>query len=159
MTSPIAGSSPSPASSPPCGRTTSSTATLRPNPIGGSDGRWCATSSAATCSTSDLRWRTVPRETGFPRADVEDDFQRMRRRQVLARLAAKLRLEPDDVNLIIPFDEVIAALGYEGERALGLKTIRLGTVDATRDFDRRFRPTSGRLRERWERLALAQRRG
>jgi hypothetical protein len=105
----------------------------------------------------------VPRETGFPRADVEDDFQRMRRRQVLARLAAKLRLEPDDVNLIIPFDEVIAALGYEGERPLGLKTIRLdaivGTVDATRDFDRRFRPTSGRSRERWERLALAQRRG
>ena len=105
----------------------------------------------------------MPRETGFPRADVEDDFQRMRRRQVLARLAVKLRLEPDDVNLIIPFDEVIAALGYEGERPLGLKTIRLdtivGTVDATRDFDRRFRPTSGRLRERWERLALAQRRG
>jgi hypothetical protein len=105
----------------------------------------------------------VPRETGFPRADVEDDFQRMRRRQVLARLAAKLRLEPDDVNLIIPFDEVVAALGYEGERPLGLKTVRVdaivGTVDASRDFDRRFRPTSGRLRERWERLALAQRRG
>jgi ParB-like nuclease domain len=35
----------------------------------------------------------------------------------------------------------------------------VGTVDSTRDFDRRFRPTSGRVRERWERLALAQRRG
>ena len=35
----------------------------------------------------------------------------------------------------------------------------MGTVDSTRDFDRRFRPTSGRVRERWERLALAQRRG
>jgi hypothetical protein len=105
----------------------------------------------------------MPRETGFPRADVDDDFQRMRRRQVLARLAAKLRHEPDDVNLILPFDEVVAALGYERERPLGLKTIPLdaivGTVDATRDFDRKFRPTSGRLRERWERLALAQRRG
>jgi hypothetical protein len=32
-------------------------------------------------------------------------------------------------------------------------------VDSTRDFDRRFRPTSNRVRERWERLALAQRRG
>jgi len=94
---------------------------------------------------------------------VENDFQRIRRRQVLARLAHRLRREPDDVNVILPFDEVVAALGFRGERRLGLQTLRLdtivGTVDSTRDFDRRFRPTSGRVRERWERLALAQRRG
>jgi len=105
----------------------------------------------------------VPRETGFPRADVENDFLRARRRQVLAKLAHKLRREPDDVNLILPFDEVVGALGFEGERSLGLQTIRLdtivGTVDSKRDFDRRFRPTSTRVRGRWERLALAQRRG
>jgi hypothetical protein len=102
-------------------------------------------------------------DTGFPRADVENDFQRARRRQVLARLAQRLRREPDDVNLILPYDEVIAALGLRGERSRGLQTIRLdrvvGSVDSMRDFDRRFRPTSGRVRERWERLALAQRRG
>ncbi len=102
-------------------------------------------------------------ETGFPRADVENDFLRARRRQILARLAHRLRREPDDVNLILPFDEVVAALGRKGERSLGLQTIRLetvvGTVDSRRDFDRRFRPTSSRVRERWERLALAQRRG
>jgi hypothetical protein len=105
----------------------------------------------------------MPADTGFPAADVENDFQRARRRQVLARLANRLRREPDDVNLILPFDEVVAALGRRGERRLGLQTIPLdaivGTVDSTRDFDRRFRPTSGRVRERWERLALAQRRG
>jgi hypothetical protein len=105
----------------------------------------------------------MPAETGFPRADVENDFQRARRRQVLARLAQRLLREPDDVNLILPLDEVVAALGRKGERYLGLQTIRLdsvvGTVDSTRDFDRRFRPMSGRVRERWERLALAQRRG
>jgi hypothetical protein len=105
----------------------------------------------------------MPADTGFPVADVENDFQRVRRRQVLARLAHRLRREPDDVNLILPFDEVVAALGFRGERRLGLQTLRLdtivGTVDSTRDFDRRFRPTSGRVRERWERLALAQRRG
>jgi hypothetical protein len=88
---------------------------------------------------------------------------RARRRQVLAQLAHRLRREPDDVNLILPFDEVVAALGYEGEHYLGLQTIKLdtvvGTVDSRRDFDRRFRPTSARVRERWERLALAQRRG
>jgi hypothetical protein len=105
----------------------------------------------------------MPADTGFPVADVENDFQRARRRQVLARLARRLRRGPDDVNLILPFDEVVAALGMRGERQLGLQTLRLdtivGTVDSTRDFDRRFRPTSGRVRERWERLALAQRRG
>ena len=105
----------------------------------------------------------MPADTGFPRADVENDFLRVRRRQVLARLASWLRRGPDDVNLILPFDEVVAALGLRSERQLGLQTIRLdtivGTVDSTRDFDRRFRPTSGRVRERWERLALAQRRG
>jgi hypothetical protein len=105
----------------------------------------------------------MPGDTGFPRADVENDFLRARRRQVLSRLVQRLRREPDDVNLILPFDDVVAALGRVGERRLGLQTIRLdrvvGTVDSSRDFDRRFRPTSNRVRERWERLALAQRRG
>jgi hypothetical protein len=102
-------------------------------------------------------------DTGFPRSDVENDFLRVRRRQVLSRLAHRLRREPDDVNVILPFDEVVAALGRKGERRLGLQAIPLstlvGTVDSNRDFDRRFRPTSTRVRERWERLALAQRRG
>jgi hypothetical protein len=102
-------------------------------------------------------------DTGFPRSDVENDFLRARRRQVLARLAHRLRREPDDVNVILPFDEVVAALGMRGERRLGLRTIQLstvvGTMGSARDFDRRFRPTSARVRERWERLALAQRRG
>jgi hypothetical protein len=105
----------------------------------------------------------MPPDTGFPRADVENDFLRARRRQVLSRLAQRLRRAPDDVSVILPFDEVATALGRRGERRLGLQTIRLdtivGTVDSSRDFDRRFRPTSGRVRERWERLALAQRRG
>lgn len=105
----------------------------------------------------------MPADTGFPRADAENDFLRARRGQVLSRLAAWLRREPDDVNIMLPFDEVIDALGRTGERRLGLQVIRLdsivGSVDRTRDFDRRFRPTSGRMRERWQRLAVAQRRG
>ena len=97
-------------------------------------------------------------DTGFPRADVENDFLRARRRQSLARLAQWLRRGPDDVNLILPFDEVVAALGMRGERRLGLQTIRLdtivGTLDSGHDFDRRFRPSTGRVRERWDRLAV-----
>jgi len=103
------------------------------------------------------------RDTGFPIADAENDFLRARRRQVLSRLAAWLRRAPDDVNIMLPFDEVVAALGRTGERRLGLQVITLdsivGSVDRSREFDRRFRPTSGQVRERWQRLALAQRRG
>ncbi|MEU6643699.1 chromosome partitioning protein ParB [Saccharomonospora sp. NPDC046836] len=103
------------------------------------------------------------RDTGFPRADAEHDFLRARRRQVLSRLATWLRREPDDVNIMLPFAEVVEALGWEGERRLGLQVIPLdsivGSVDRGRDFDRRFRPTSARVRQRWERLALASRRG
>ncbi|MCW2604550.1 MAG: hypothetical protein JWN61_2685 [Pseudonocardiales bacterium] len=105
----------------------------------------------------------MARDTGFPRADVENDFLRARRSQVMARLANRLRRGPDDVNLMLPFDEVVAALGRTAERYVGLETIKLstvvGSVDSQRDFDRRFRPTSSRVRSRWERLALAQRRG
>ncbi|AXB47146.1 chromosome partitioning protein ParB [Amycolatopsis albispora] len=105
----------------------------------------------------------MSRDTGFPRADAESDFLRARRRQVLSRLANWLRREPDDVNIMLPFHEVVDALGWAGERRLGLRVIQLssivGSVDRGRDFDRRFRPTSGRVRERWERLALAARRG
>src|SRR6202165_5380287 len=131
--------------------------------------RSCATSLGAKSSTSNRvgpwadPWVAMPRDTGFPRADVENDFLRARRRQVLAQLAHRLRREPDDVNLILSFAEVVAALGYEGEHYLGLKTIKLvtvvGTVDSRRDFDRRFRPTSARVRERWERLSFAPRSG
>jgi hypothetical protein len=105
----------------------------------------------------------MSKDTGFPRVDAEHDFLRARRRQVLSRLAKWLRGEPDDVNIMLPFNEVVDALGYQGERRLGLRVIKLdsivGSVDRGRDFDRHFRPTSGRVRERWERLALAARRG
>ncbi|MBB4686071.1 chromosome partitioning protein ParB [Amycolatopsis jiangsuensis] len=105
----------------------------------------------------------MTRPTGFPRADAENDFLRARRRQVLSRLSTWLRREPDDVNIMLPYQEVVDALGYAGESRLGLRVITVdsivGTVDRSRDFDRRFRPTTGRVRQRWERLALAARRG
>jgi hypothetical protein len=102
-------------------------------------------------------------DTGFPTSDAQTDFSRARRRQVLAQLSRRMRREPGDVNLILPFDEVVQALGHRGERRLGLQTITLdsivGTVDRNREFDRRFRPTSRRVRYRWQRIAEAMRRG
>jgi hypothetical protein len=102
-------------------------------------------------------------DTGFPAQDARSDFARARRSRVLARLATRLRREPTDIDLILPFEEVVDALGRRGERDLGLQTISLdsivGTVDRTRGFDRSFRPTSRHVRGRWERIAKARRRG
>jgi hypothetical protein len=103
------------------------------------------------------------RTTGFLQVDVEYDFLRARRRQFLATLGHRLRVRCRDCNRLVPLDEVVGPAGWRGERRLGRQTIRLdtivGTVGVRRDFDQRFRPTSTRVRYRWERLALAQRRG
>jgi hypothetical protein len=102
-------------------------------------------------------------DTGFPDSDAQTDFSKARRRHVTADLARRLRREPDDVNHILPFDEVVAALGRRGERRIGLETIDLdsivGTVDRSREFDRSFRPTGRAGKQRWQRIAKAVRRG
>jgi hypothetical protein len=102
-------------------------------------------------------------DTGFPSSDAQDDFQRVRRRQVLSRLARRVGREPGDIDVILPYDEVVAALGYLEESYVGLQTVPLdailGTVDRAKGFDRQFRPTTARVRARWERIANAVRRG
>jgi hypothetical protein len=104
-----------------------------------------------------------PVSSGFSSADAQGDFSRARRARLLADIGRRLRREPDDVGLILPFEEVIDALGVTGREDLGLRVVPLdsivGTVDRAADFDRGFRPTSPRLRSRWERIAAAQRRG
>jgi hypothetical protein len=102
-------------------------------------------------------------QTGFPQADVENDFQRARRHHVAARLAQQIRRHSGSASRLLRLDEAVGALSYRSERRLGLQTIPLntivGTMERRRDFDRRFRPASSHVRPRWERLALAQRRG
>jgi hypothetical protein len=101
--------------------------------------------------------------TGFPRTDAPSDFSRARRARLLADISRRLRREPDDVALMLPFEEVVEALGRTGQHDLGLQVVPLdaivGSVDRTVDFDRGLRPTSARLRSRWERINAAQRRG
>jgi hypothetical protein len=105
----------------------------------------------------------APRSTGLSGVDAQHDFLRARRRATIAKLAARLRGEPDDVGVVLPYEEVLEALGFASERSAGLKVVPLdqivGSVDRGRDFDRRFRPTSGRSRGRWEQIAAAARRG
>src|SRR5919199_823326 len=101
--------------------------------------------------------------SGFPSSDAQSDFARARRARVLSDIARRLRREPGDVGQILPFEEVVDALGRTGQVDRGLQVVPLdaivGTVDRAADFDRGFRPTSSRLRSRWERIAAAQRRG
>jgi len=104
-----------------------------------------------------------PRSTGLSGLDAQHDFIRARRQATAAKLIARLRGEPDDVAVVLPYEEVIEALGFVSENSLGLKVVPLdqivGSVGRARDFDRRFRPTSGRSRGRWEQIAAAARRG
>jgi hypothetical protein len=101
--------------------------------------------------------------TGFPGSDAQSDFSRARRARLLADVARRLRREPNDVALMLPFEEVVESLGRVGQHDLGLQVVPLdaivGSVDRTVDFDRGLRPTSGRLRSRWERINAAHRRG
>ena len=103
------------------------------------------------------------RSTGLSGVDAQHDFLRARRRATIAKLIARLRGEPDDVGVVMPYEEVIQALGFVSERSSGLQVVPLdqivGSVDRGRDFDRRFRPTSARSRGRWEQIAAAARRG
>ena len=99
----------------------------------------------------------------MPGIDAQHDFLRARRRATLARLASRLRGEADDVGVILPYEEVVEALGFVSERDGGRHVVKLeaivGTVDRGREFDRSFRPTSARVRSRWEHIAAAMRRG
>ena len=103
------------------------------------------------------------RDTGSPRVDAEFDFLRVRRHQTLSKLAAWMRSDADAVTETLSFSEVLVALGRRGESSLGVQLIPLdqivGSVDKVKDFDRRFRPTSDRSRQRWERLAEKSRLG
>ena len=105
----------------------------------------------------------APRSTGLSGVDATHDFMRARRRAAIAKLVARLRGEPDDVGVVLPYEEVIEALGFVSERSAGLNVVPLdqivGSIDRGRDFDRRFRPTSARSRGRWEQIAAAARRG
>src|SRR4051812_48598533 len=89
--------------------------------------------------------RAMTSSSGSPRTDASYDFNRARRRQALARLRHALVRRSGDV---LRYEDVIAAAGYVDEHDLGLQVIDLdsvvGTVDRARDFDRAFRPTSGR---------------
>ena len=70
---------------------------------------------------------------------------------------------PASYDLLLPFDQVIGALGRRGMRDVGVQPVELdsivGSVKRTAGFDRLFRPTSDLVERRFERVDAAMRRG
>jgi hypothetical protein len=88
-------------------------------------------------------------QTGFPRADARDDFERALREARLARLAGWLsgRMSGDHLPVL---GEVTIARGTRQEM-VPIDQI-VGSVEPMTCFDRRFRPTSQLPRERFVRI-------
>jgi hypothetical protein len=97
--------------------------------------------------------------TGLPTLDAADDFDRARRAQLRSRGLRWLRRHRRERSHPATLPEGAA----RPPRPAQLEVIALdriaGTVDPSPHFDARFRPASGLLRKRWERVAIAHRRG
>jgi hypothetical protein len=102
-------------------------------------------------------------DTGLPFVDAREDFLRQRRRETLSRMTRILRGRSAAVDVMLPFDEVVKALGHRGEHELGERLVPLdtiiGSVDRETGFDRIFRPTSSEPQTRFERINAALRQG
>ena len=113
--------------------------------------------------------------TGLVQQDARDDFDRARRRAAWARLASWLLGRSSSRNRLAVLGEVTSVSGasgpggrleYEhvgrpgptGEAMVPIGQI-VGTVEPTKCFDRRFRPTSDHVRARFQRVAAEVRSG
>ena len=114
--------------------------------------------------------------TGLVQQDARDDFDSARRRANWAKLAGWLLGRPSSRNRLAVLGEVtsvpgasgpgdwrleyepVGRLGPTGEAMVPIGQI-VGTVEPTKCFDRRFRPTSEHARARFQRIAAEVRSG
>jgi hypothetical protein len=96
--------------------------------------------------------------TGSPLMDAQADFRRARRVQLMVRIGRWL-LRRSGRNRLPNLDRSTTLGG--GRRHLQVVSLEsiVGTLEPTPLFDSRFRPASEAVRYRWERIALAHRRG
>jgi hypothetical protein len=95
--------------------------------------------------------------TGAPELDAADDFLRARRRAFVSALGRRLaghRRRAARSDAAAEWRPV----GRPRLEVVALDAI-VGAVECAPGFDERLRPTSERARRRWERIALAHRRG
>lgn len=96
--------------------------------------------------------------TGNPTLDAEADFRRARRAQRLARMGRWFARKPRSSTPRAPTHTATMIGGPPRLQVVPLCCI-IGAVEFSPHFDARFRPASELVRHRWERIALAHRRG
>src|ERR671919_2574645 len=94
--------------------------------------------------------------TGMPAFDAREDFARARRAARVARCLSGRWRRPGHPRMLA--DGVVRSTRAARVESIALDAI-VGTVEASRHFDERFRPASERARARWERVAMAVRKG
>ena len=109
-------------------------------------------------SSLDVFGLAVAHATGNPVLDAQADFRRARRAHAAARIGRwfarrRRRSRPPALT-----DVTAKVGGIAHLKVVPLCSI-VGTLEPTTQFDARFRPTSELIRHRWERIALAHRRG
>jgi hypothetical protein len=91
--------------------------------------------------------------TGLTRADAQDDFDRALRRARWATVAGWLRGRSSACNRLLVLGDVTIITGA-GVRDVAVPIDHIvGSVEATKCFDRHFRPTSQLPRTRFARIA------
>ena len=100
----------------------------------------------------------TPRATGMPDLDAQNDFRRARRAYATARARRWVTRRRSPSR---PATFRTAAPVHGGRPRLQVVPLSqiVGTVDHTSHFDACLRPASELVRRRWERVAVAQRRG
>jgi hypothetical protein len=99
----------------------------------------------------------IAHATGNPVLDAQADFRRARRAHAAARIgrwfARGRSSRPPTLT------EVTANVGGIAHLEVVPLSSIVGTLEPTTQFDAYFRPTSELMRHRWERIALAHRKG
>jgi hypothetical protein len=97
--------------------------------------------------------------TGMPALDARADFQRARRAHLAARVFTWLPSRRATRTELRALDGARALFGTAGQLHVIPLSAIVGSVEATTDFDAHWRPTTNRVSARWQRVALAHRRG
>jgi hypothetical protein len=105
-----------------------------------------------------MAFNALPRSRGVPLLDSQSDFLRARRAHRAASIIGWLRRRRSCNRLRALSRSATLAAGPERLEVVPLHAI-VGTLEPTRHFDSSFRPASNVVRWRWERIALAHRKG
>ncbi len=98
--------------------------------------------------------------TGVNSTSASEPFHEARTRALVAGLLDMVRRQPSD---LLAFEQVRAIINVRGQHARGRQSVSLtlivGSEGRAREFDRRFLPRTDRVKERWDSIAQAMRRG